>query len=560
VDYFRSQLEALMSKKRAPKHWSFVSYDQLHLDVGPWGEGSPKDQGLVLIESTWKPNQRPYHKQKLAFLLTSMRHFALEAAAHGHPVVYLTGTQSYAQVLEKFTSEHGPITFMRPAERELRNHLAPLVQTGRLIEAPHQGWLTTPDDFQRAIKGKKSWRMDSFYRVVRKRTQILMDSAGKPEGGKLSYDAENRRPWKGEPPAPDIPLFEPDQITLEVGELIEATFSNHPGQLDLRTIPATVSDAESVWAWGLRECLTHFGPYEDAMSKESSNLFHTRLSPLLNLHRLLPRRVLEDVLAADLPLPSKEGFVRQLIGWREFVYHVHEHTDGFRKNVPWKPSQREIPGDGGYAAWRGQDWRPKKPAEPASGGATPNALQVTNPLPPLFWGESSGLYCLDHVVEEVLRDGYGHHITRLMVLSNWSMLLGVDPREITDWFWVAYVDAYDWVVEPNVLGMGTFATGELMITKPYISGSAYINKMSDYCSACAFHPKKDCPMTSMYWNFLNEHQEKLGDNPRLKLVMASSRKRDEAQKELDKKIAATVRETLQSGAVLRPSHLADLSK
>ena len=213
-------------------------------------------------------------------------------------------------------------------------------------------------------------------------------------------------------------MFEPDKITLEVGELIESAFAKHPGQLNLGTIPASIEDAESVWSWGLRECLTHFGPYEDAMSKESSNLFHTRLSPLLNLHRLLPKRILEDVLEAELPLPSKEGFIRQLIGWREFVYHVHEYTDGFRKNVPWKPAQRKLPGDGGYAAWRGEDWRPKKSAEPASGDATPNALQVTNPYPPLFWGEASGLCCLDHVVEEVLRDGYGHHITRLMVLSN----------------------------------------------------------------------------------------------------------------------------------------------
>ena len=315
-----------------------------------------------------------------------------------------------------------------------------------------------------------------------------------------------------------------------------------------------------MWAWGLSECLTHFGPFEDAMSKDSSNLFHTRLSPLLNLHRLLPRKVLDDVLATALPLPSKEGFIRQLIGWREFVYHVHEHTDGFRKNVPWKPSARRTPGDGGYQEWLGKDWRPKVIGEPAGGGATPNTLNVTTPLPAMFWGEASGLFCLDHVIEEVLRDGYGHHITRLMVLSNWSMLLGIDPRDMTDRFWVAYVDAYDWVVEPNVLGMGTFATGELMITKPYVSGSAYINKMSDFCSTCAFHPKKDCPMTSMYWSFLHEHRDSLASNPRLKLVMASSRKRSDEQKTHDAAVASLVKSKLNDGLKITPADLKELTQ
>ena len=560
MEYFRSKLDAIGRKKKPPRQWFFVAYDQLNLHFGPWSKMQPDQAGLVLVESLWKPNQRPYHKQKLAFLLSSMRHFALEAAEHGHPVVYLSGTQSYAQALEEFADEHGALTFMRPAERELRQHLAPLVQAGLLLESQHEGWLTTPDDFLAAIKGKKSWRMDSFYRVVRKRTQILMDSQGKPEGGKLSYDAENRKPWKGDPPAPQIPTFTPNKVTQEVGDLVKEVFSDHPGELELTTIPATHRDVQRVWEWGLSECLTHFGPFEDAMSKDSSNLFHTRLSPLLNLHRLLPRQVLDDVLATKLPLPSKEGFIRQLIGWREFVYHVHEYTDGFRKNVPWKPSSRRAPGDGGYKNWLGKDWRPKDLGERAGGGATPNALKLTTPLPPMFWGEKSGLYCLDHVIEEVLRDGYGHHITRLMVLSNWSMLLGIDPRDVTDWFWVAYVDAYDWVVEPNVLGMGTFATGDLMITKPYVSGSAYINKMSDFCSACAFHPKKDCPMTSMYWGFLHEHRESLASNPRLKLVMASSRKRSDAQKSQDAAVASLVKSKLSKAEVVTPSDVKALLK
>ena len=172
---------------------------------------------------------------------------------------------------------------------------------------------------------------------------------------------------------------------------------------------------------------------------------------------------------------------------------------------------------------------------------------------PLFSGvPNPAFFAWTTSFKEVWRDGYGHHITRLMVISNWSMLLGLNPRDVTDWFWVAYIDAYDWVVEPNVLGMGTFATGDLMITKPYVSGSAYVNKMSDFCSSCAFHPKKNCPMTSMYWHFLHENKAKLEHNPRLKLVMASSRKRSDSQKELDRSVAQKVRTTLQAGAKLTP--------
>ena len=186
-----------------------------------------------------------------------------------------------------------------------------------------------------------------------------MDPAGKPEGGKLSFDAENRKAWKGDPPAPEVPLFKVDKVTEEVGALIERHFGNHPGELHLETIPATQKDVTALWKWALRECLPEFGPYEDAMSTRSSNLFHTRLSPLLNLHRLLPSVILKDVLQTSLPLASKEGFVRQLIGWREFVYHIHEHTDGFRRNVPWKRTTLKEPGDGGYQRWLGKDWRPK---------------------------------------------------------------------------------------------------------------------------------------------------------------------------------------------------------
>ena len=401
---------------------------------------------------------------------------------------------------------------MRPAERELRVDLAPLFAESALIEIEHEGWLTDRTTFESAMKGKLPWRMDAFYRSVRQKTGLLME-AGKPAGGKYSHDADNRQPWSGEPASATPPTFDPDSITAEVGHLIREYFDGHPGVLDLTTIAATAADAESVWQWALAECLPNFGPFEDAMSVRSTTIFHTRASPLINLHRLLPRRVVQDVAAAGLPLNSKEGFLRQVVGWREFMRHVHEQTDGFRDlpaSAPAGPPPASGGGDGGFEKWSGVRWEPP-PDDVVDGGAAPSYLGDTLEVPPAFWGAPSGLACLDRVVRDVWQEAYSHHITRLMVLGNLATLLSISPRSLADWFWSAYVDAYDWVVEPNVIGMAMFGLGPLFVTKPYVSGAAYIDKMSDYCRDCRFHPKRSCPITPMYWAFLGRHEQKLAD-------------------------------------------------
>ncbi|NIT96742.1 MAG: deoxyribodipyrimidine photolyase, partial [Actinobacteria bacterium] len=195
------------------------------------------------------------------------------------------------------------------------------------------------------------------------------------------------------------------------------------------------------------------------MSTRSTGLFHTRISSLLNLHRLHPGRVVREVAELDVPLASREGFIRQVLGWREFVRHVHVATDGLRRIPDQAVESRAAPGDAGYERWAGQPWAGSAPGG-IDGGAAPSLLGADGPLPPAFWGTPSGLHCLDSVVSDVWREGWSHHITRLMVLSNLATLLDVEPRELADWFWVAYTDAYDWVVEPNVLGMGTFAAGD----------------------------------------------------------------------------------------------------
>lgn len=516
---FTRALEALQPDDSAARRWLFVPYDQLSDRMGPLSRHPPHALGVVLVECPAKAARRPYHKQKLALILTHLRHFALEQAARGVRVRHVVSSGGYAEALRPLIRELGPLTMMEAAERELRVELSPLVDEGALRVLPHEGWLTTPEDFVEGTGESPPWRMDRFYRYVRRRTGILMDDRGKPVGGRFSFDGENREPWPGDPPAPTPPTFEPDEITAEVASLIESRYAHHPGALDVSTLPATSEDVQRSLRWAAESCLVHFGPYEDAMSRRSRGLFHTRLSALMNIHRVLPRDVLEDALARDLPLASKEGFIRQVLGWREFVRHVHRATDGFRAVEP---------------------------------SGAPSHLGAAHPLPPALWGERSGLTCLDTVVEDVWAEGYSHHITRLMVLSNLATLLDLSPRAMADWFWVAYIDAYDWVVEPNVLGMGMFAAGDLMTTKPYVSGAAYIDKMSDYCGACRFHPKKTCPITSLYWAFLARHEEALRDNMRLKLPLASMRRRAPEKRARDAEIFERVHGALQSGEVLSP--------
>ncbi len=543
----------------ANRRWLFVPYDQLSDGIGPLAREDPRRLGIVLVETSWKGARRPYHRQKLALVLANQRHFALEQAARGVAVRHVVSRSRYADALAPIARELGPLRCQQPAERELRADLAPLVAAGALEILPHEGWLTSRADFDAAFAGGKRWRMDRFYRHVRQRSGLLMEDGG-PVGGRYSFDTENRKPWRGEPPAPDPPRFTPDAITQEVGDLIEQHFCEHPGRLDLTSLPATARDAETLWRWARRACLPHFGPFEDAMASASSTLFHTRVSPLLNNHRLLPARIVAEAARLDVPLPSREGFVRQVLGWREFLYHVHEATDGFRALPDGsRPPVAGAPGVGGWSRWTGRSWPASAAPGDPDGGAQPNHLHATLPIPPAYWGTPSGLACLDRVVSDVWQEGWSHHITRLMVLSNLATLLGVDPRELTDWFWAAYVDAYDWVVEPNVLGMGSFALGDLFTTKPYVSGAAYIDKMSDYCRDCAFAPKHDCPVTSLYWNFLAEHRDVLDGNPRVAMPLRSESKRAGARRTRDSRVAQRVRKALAAGRAIEPRDLTDES-
>ena len=536
-------LEQLAEQGPAPgaageRSWVYAPYDQLTDRVGPLSRLAPSAAGLVLVECPAKAGRRPYHKQKLFLILANQRRFALEQAKRGVAVRYLVAGEGegYGEPLRRAAAEVGPLQHMEPAERELRAELDPLVVEGLLEVLPHEGWLTTPEDFVQGTGPSPPWRMDRFYRHVRKRTGILMDSDGKYEGGKVSFDGENRLPWPGDPPAPKVPRFRHGDVEREVAELIEARYAQHPGTLDPAAVPTRATHAAKIWAWALSECMESFGPFEDAMSRHEDNLFHTRISPLLHLHRLLPQEVVEDVAGLDAPIASREGFIRQILGWREFVRHVHRATDGFR-DLP-ESVRLERP-----------------PAEER--GAAPSALGADRSLPDAYWGTPSGLDCLDVSAGRVVRDGYGHHIERLMVLANLGTLLDVSPRELTDWFWACYVDAYDWVVEPNVLGMGTFGVGEVMTTKPYISGAAYIDRMGDFCGGCAFHPKKTCPITRLYWAYFQRHAGALKGNQRVSMPLRSLAKRAPEKQVADARVFDHVRGVLEAGGRLTPEGVAE---
>lgn len=544
MSHFRDALRAHRHREEN-RRWLFVPYDQLTDAVGPLAREPASALGIIVVECPEKAARRPYHKQKLALVLANLRHFALEQAARGIAVRHVVAT-SYAAALEPLTSKLGPIEVMRPAERELRAELAPLVEAGKLALLPHEGWLTTADDFRESQDGPP-WRMDAFYRHVRRRLGVLMEN-GKPIGGRFSFDAENRRPWRGEPPAPALPTFVVDAITEEVCALVRERMDRHPGVLKPERIPATRADAEQVWAWALAECLPAFGPFEDAMSTRSRNLFHTQISSLLNIQRLSAHRMLADVANdARIPLPSKEGFVRQVLGWREYMRHAHEATDGFRVLAGKVQPTASRPGDGGYGRYGEAAW---PTPDGGDGGSLVSHLGSDRPVPPAYWGTPSGLRCLDTVVASVWEDAYSHHITRLMVLSNLAMLLDLSPRALTDWFWVAYVDAYDWVVESNVHAMGTFGVGDLITTKPYIAGSAYIDRMSDYCKGCRFNPKTTCPFTSLYWAFIGRHAEALSKVQRMTLPVAAEARRTPAQRQADAAAFERVSEALTAGREL----------
>ena len=323
--YFEARLWNINSSFER-RRWIFVPHDQLN--SGPFSllSGDPRGLGIVVIESADNGQRRAYQKQTLALVLANQRQFALEQANRGVAVRYLC-TPTYAGGLRKAISELGALECMAPTERDLRRELEPLVDEGLLVMVQNRLWLTTAEDF-RAACGDGRWKMERFYQYVRRKYGIMVDAAGKPAGGRWSFDVDNPKGWPGRLDEPAQLSYEPDGIVHEVCADVEKRFGDHPGALNPEGLPTTAQDAMALWQWAQDNCLEHFEPCGDV---NSWALAHTMVSSLMNLGRLSPVRLVNEVLPMSIPTHSKEGFVRQLLGWREFVRHVDEQSDGFRR-------------------------------------------------------------------------------------------------------------------------------------------------------------------------------------------------------------------------------------
>tara|TARA_R110000868_G_scaffold259361_1_gene517118 strand:- start:18921 stop:20489 length:1569 start_codon:yes stop_codon:yes gene_type:complete len=479
----------------------FVLHDQLNLEAWPDWVKEEKPL-LIFIESKEKGESLPYHKKKLIYLLSSMRHFALECNEAGYPVFYHSINKHYDSGLDRILNSYQAlhITFMTPSEWDSRERLRVVKEkySKRVDEIPSNFFLA--DVVQYKEKIKPGYRLEFFYREMRRQTGYLMDGDN-PEGGEWNYDDQNREKLPKKVIIPEKELFKLDEITSEVIEFIRNNFKEHFGEIENFNYAVTRKQALFKMNQFIDQCLDQFGPYEDAMAIDEPILFHSQLSMYLNNGLLLPEEICNKAQDAyqngNARLNSVEGLIRQIIGWREFVRIYYEAM---------MPKVREV-----------------------------NHFDFTKSLPEMYWTGDTKMHCMSECLKPVIKDGYSHHIPRLMVLSNFSNLTETDPRALNKWFWFAYIDAYEWVVLPNVLGMSTYADGGVLASKPYIAGGNYINKMSDYCKNCSYSIKDKtgenaCPFNYLYWNFVDKQRETFSKNGRSNFMVNIFDKKYEEEK------------------------------
>ena len=458
---------------------------------------------VVMVESRSRLARYPYHQQKRVFVLSAMRHYARSLREAGYQVDYVSAP-SIRTGIEDHLARVRPTRLLTMAASEvaarrfqtdvlpalLASHFQPESSSSPdpLVILPNSQFLSERFNPVPGASSGKRVVMETFYRAMRRHFQVLIDEDGGPAGGEWNYDELNRKPLPKRIDLPTTQGWEPDEITKQVIAEVEAAGDSLPGYGSARGFrwAVTHEEAQEALKRFLAERLRDFGPYEDAMTTRSASLFHSLLSPYLNLGLLDPLETIRAAEAAyrrgEAPIHSVEGFVRQILGWREYIY------------------------------W--QYWQQMPGLQQA------NAWQAERSLPEFFWTGKSKMNCLRHVLERVLSDGYSHHIERLMVLCNFCLLSGIKPNEVSDWFMALYLDAFEWVVLPNVIGMGLNADGGRTATKPYVASGSYINRMSDYCRNCRFDPKQRtgedaCPFNFLYWNFLLTHEQTLRANPRL---------------------------------------------
>ncbi len=454
-------------------HQLFIQHPGLH-----------KERHILLVEEYLFFKQFRFHKQKIMFHRASMRAYADMLRTKGYHVSYLESSElTTSHDVYAWIAKHAynDIHFVDLVDdwlmRALRQAEKKYAFTVHQYESP--GFLNTHADITDFFHNRKRILMHDFYVWQRKRLGILCDKEGRPLGGKWSFDHENRKKLPRDISLPHIPKVSKNAWLTEAYTYTETYFAKNYGKSDMSLYPVTHQDARHTLKKFITERLSLFGPYEDALSTKGRVLFHSVLSPLLNVGLLTPQEVIDAILdedTRDIPLQSQEGFIRQVIGWREFMRAM-------------------------YVLY-GKRMRSK------------NFFHHTKKIPKQFWEGTTGVIPLDHVLSSVIETAYAHHIERLMILGNWMLLSEYHPDEVYEWFMTMFIDAYDWVMVPNVYGMSQFADGGIFATKPYISGSNYIKKMSDF-------PKGDWEEVwdTLFWDFLKKNRDFFACQPRMQILL-----------------------------------------
>lgn len=480
--------------------------DQLSPSLAALKAGDKDRDHVVMAEVMEEGRHVPHHPQKIALILSAMRHFAETLQAEGWRVLYSRlddpeNSQTIAGELLRRAAETGATEAMATAPGDWRLRAALEAAPLALSMLPDDRFLCSEAEFAAWAEGRKQLRMEWFYREMRRRTGYLMEG-DKPAGGQWNYDHDNRKPASADLFRAKAPRFDPDAVTEEVLALVEARFPDHFGKLRPFGWAVERKGALAALDHFIAHALPDFGAYQDAMLAGDPVLYHSLLSPYLNIGLLDPREVCAraeaEWRAGRAPLNSVEGFIRQIIGWREFVRGV------------W--------------SLEGPDYM------------TRNALDHDRALPALYWGAPTRMRCLSQAVGQTRDMAYAHHIQRLMLTGNFALLAGVAPGQVHEWYLSVYADAFEWVEAPNTIGMSQFADGGVVGSKPYVSSGAYIDRMSDYCAGCAYDVKaktgpKACPFNLLYWHFLIRHRARFEANPRMGPIYRTWDKMDEKRRD-----------------------------
>ena len=509
--------------------------DQLNADSAAFDDFDPNQDAVCMAEVAHETIKVWSSKPRTTVFLSAMRHFRDALRSQGHKVFYreLTATagewkgstgaakpssaETFETALTELSQRLKPAKWIlvEPGEWSVKTAIqsAATANTLPLEIREDRHFLCSHAQFAAHADGRKQLRMEFFYREMRQRHAVLIEK-GKPVGGEWNFDSENCKSFSKEgPPFHAHPRrFEPDAITQQVIDMVNTRFSNHPGDLTDFDWPVTPEEAQIALHDFITHRLAEFGDWQDAMWTAEPWLFHSRLSAAMNLKLLDPRLVIAAAENAwkegRAPLASVEGFIRQILGWREYVRGIYWHQ---------MPGYLDL-----------------------------NALGADQPLPPFYWTGETDMACLRDALGQTLRLGYAHHIQRLMVTGLYALMLGVRPREVHEWYLAVYVDAIEWVELPNTLGMSQHADGGLMASKPYIATGKYIQRMSNYCSGCRFDPAQStgpsaCPFTTLYWDFLLQHEPAMRKNQRMSMQVRNLARLDDPKRNAIRAQAAHLR-------------------